>query len=448
MSDSVAYNFAGFGGTNAHAILEQFNPSEGRDSLISTGLNQSLLPFTFSAATEKSLSNLLESYCALLAREDIDLRRLAYTLACRRSPFPYKVAFVAYTKDELASKTREYLADDKKSTHSVAKTPSLLGVFTGQGAQWPQMGLQLIQTIPLARRIIEELDFSLATLPAADRPGWTILAELEKGSEASRLSQATIAQPLVNAVQLLLVNLLKHAGVTFSAVVGHSSGEIAAAYATGLISQKDAVRIAYYRGMHSKLARGPTGQDGGMLAVGTSLEDAGQFCALEDFEDRIFVAASNSKTSVTLSGDADAIAEAQAIFEEEGKFARTLKVDKAYHSPHMHPAAEPFLKSLKACGIKVLYPQAGSPKWFSSVHAETTLDSQSALDGEYWIDNLQGTVCFSQAVERAWQTMGPFDAAIEIGPHAALKGPATDTIQHLSGKQIPYTGSVGRSVWW
>ena len=424
--------------------MEQFHASEKRDSLTSTGLSQSLLPFTFSAATETSLSRLLESYSAFLATEDIDLRRLAYTLSCRRSPFPYKAAFVACGKDELASKIAGYLADNKKPTHSVAKTPSILGVFTGQGAQWPQMGLQLIHSFPLARGIIEQLDDFLATLPAADRPAWTILAELEKRSEFSRLSEATIAQPLVNAMQLLLVDLLKRAGVTFSAVIGHSSGEIAAAYAAGFISQKDAIRIAYYRGMHSKLARGKTGQDGGMLAVGTSLKDAEEFCALEDFEGKISVAASNSGTSITLSGDADAIAEAQAIFEEEGKFARTLRVDKAYHSHHMRPAAVPFLKSLKACGIKILQPPTGSPTWFSSVHPRTVLDTQAALDGQYWIDNMNGTVWFSQALEQAWQNLGPFDTAIEVGPHAALKGPVTDTVQHLSGKQISYTATLTR----
>lgn len=182
-----------------------------------------------------------------------------------------------------------------------------------------------------------------------------------------------------------------------------------------------------------------------MLAVGTSLEDAEELCALEDFQGRIVVAASNSATSVTLSGDADAIEEVQNVLLDEEKFARLLRVDKAYHSHHMLKAAGPFLASLEACGIQIQTPPAFAPKWFSSVRAGQVLNIDAGLEGLYWTENLNNPVLFSQAVEAAVTTNGPFETALEVGPHAALKGPASDVYQQVTGKPIStYNGTLFR----
>ncbi|KAK5132876.1 hypothetical protein LTR08_008396 [Meristemomyces frigidus] len=448
----ASVNSFGFGGTNAHAILDSYVApapikQEVNAEIQACQTGHSLLPIVFSASSEKSLRGLLELQAIYLeSTQSIDMCSLAYTLACRRSPLPHKAAFSAVNKKDLAAKIAAALSGDKVSLikRSVTKDPSVLAIFTGQGAQWPQLGLTLIQNIPYARHVIDELDHSLAMLPPPDRPDWTIMAELERDAGQSRLHEAAIAQPVVCAVQLLLVDLLQQAGVKLRGIVGHSSGEIAAACAAGLINRMDAIRIAYYRGYHSGLAVGPTGQKGATLAVGTSIEDAEEFCSLEDFKGRLVVAASNSAASVTLSGDADAIEEAQTVFEDEDKFARPLRVDKAYHSHHMHAAAEPFLQSLQACGITAHPPTPGSPRWFSSVHKGKIVDAKTALEGQYWVDNLNGTVLFSQALELALHAGGPFDAVIEIGPHAALKGPASDVIEQTTGHKVPYSGTLAR----
>lgn len=141
-----------------------------------------------------------------------------------------------------------------------------------------------------------------------------------------------------------------------------------------------------------------------MLAVGTSLEDAEELCNLEDFKGRIFVAASNSATSITVSGDVEAVEHAHIIFQEEGKFSRILRVDKAYHSHHMKPAAEPFLESLKACEIAVSARDSSQhyPAWFSSVRPRgEAMSRNDALNGQYWVENLNSRVSFSQALEMA-----------------------------------------------
>jgi acyl transferase domain-containing protein len=405
------------------------------------------LPFNFSATSEKSLRALVESYLSYLeTATTVDLRELAYTLACRRSAFPYKISFSAQTQSELCSKIGDCLAGDSSpfNARSVSNFSRMLGVFTGQGAQWPQMGAELIRSSSYARAIVEELDQSLATLPEADRPQWTIWAELQADSSASRLGEAAVAQPLTCAVQIVLVDLLHSAGIKFQSIVGHSSGEIAAAYAAGFLSRRDAIRIAYYRGFHSKLAEGPSGQKGAMIAVGTSYEDAMELCALEDFDGRIVVAASNSPTSVTISGDIDAIEEVKVILEEEDKFVRSLRVDKAYHSHHMKAASEPFLNSLRACNIQIRTPPEGSPTWFSSVYEATTVNGDMSLQGQYWVDNLNSPVLFMQALETALRMSDTFDMGLEVGPHPALKGPASDVIEDITGSGIPYASCLTR----
>lgn len=426
--------------------------NEDSTSLIDVRSNATtppFLPYLFSAASEKSLRALVESYSSYLkspAGASVDLRRLGYTLACRRSVLPYKISYTAATQEELSNAIDASLSGDPGlfNTRSSVKDSSVLGVFTGQGAQWPRMGAELIQS-SYARQIIAELDESLASLPESDRPRWTICEEIFAEAAASRLGQAAVAQPITCAVQILLLSLLERAGVRLQSVVGHSSGEIAAAYAAGFISRTDAIRIAYYRGFTSNLAAGPSGQAGGMLAVGTSYEDAQELCGLDGFQGRIAVAASNSPTSVTISGDIDAIEELKVILEEEGKFVRALRVDKAYHSHHMKPAAQSFLNSLQACNITVLTPPDNAPTWYSSVYQDRVIDTKIALDGQYWIDNLSRPVLFSQVLETAFRrTSHPFYAAIEVGPHPALRGPVLDMVKQVTDSSLEYTGCLSR----
>jgi acyl transferase domain-containing protein len=389
----------------------------------------------------------------LKANDPIDLRSLAFTLSCRRSALPLKVAFSATTKQQLCDKMEAQLQESSKESSGESRSPfgvlsstrssSILGIFTGQGAQWATMGVKLILSCHYAYQIIEELDQSLAALPEDDRPQWTMIQELLADSKTSRIGSAELSQPLCTAVQIVLANLLRSAGVQFKAVVGHSSGEIAAAYAAGFISAFDAIRIAYYRGLVTKRASGQGGVKGAMIAVGTSFEDAKEFCELEDFEGRLSVAASNSPTSVTISGDVDAIEEAKNLFEEEKKFARILKVDTAYHSHHMLPCSDPYTKSLQACNIEILRPM-DAPMWFSSVHQGMRIEARDTLKSHYWMDNMTRPVLFSQALNSAFEHCGSFDMALEVGPHPSLKGPAKDTIQDITGKSISYSGTLNR----
>jgi hybrid polyketide synthase/nonribosomal peptide synthetase ACE1 len=330
---------------------------------------------------------------------------------------------------------------DLSIRRSKINNPAILGVFTGQGAQWPRMGACLIETSIFAQQKIDWLDSIVRGLPAKDRPTWTIKEQLLAGDETSRITEAAVSQPLCLAIQVVLVDILHAAGVQFKAVVGHSSGEIGAAYAAGLLSVEDALRIAYYRGLHAKHASPPNGEKGAMIAVGASHAEALEMCADPRFKVRIQVAAVNSSSSITLSGDEGAIDEVLEVLKTEQKFARKLKVDTAYHSAHMLPCAEPYLESMNSCEIQ--RNDRTGPVWLSSV-TEGQKMFKEILTESYWVDNMCNTVLFSGAVAQAVSEAGPFDLTIEIGPHPALKGPATTTLEEF-GCEAPYTGLLSRA---
>ncbi|KAK6070456.1 polyketide synthase peptide synthetase [Seiridium cupressi] len=454
----VSVNSFGFGGSNAHAILEQYRGPSIDDSV--NGHSAEITPFTpfvFSAANEVSLVAQLQAYSDYLKVADgVNPSDLAWTLQTRRSQFATRASFSAMTLDELASKMDAKLAATKEKSGSTigirasskpgAETTRILGIFTGQGAQWATMGAALVSSSEYVRKRIEELEESLTTLPIADRPTWHLQDEILAGADTSRIAEAALSQPLCTAIQVVLVDLLQTAGVSFSAVVGHSSGEIGAAYAAGFLSARDAIRIAYYRGLYARLAgNSETGQKGAMLAVGTSLEDAQDLTKLRAFKGRLAIAAHNSSASITLSGDADAIIHAKKVFDEEKKFVRLLKVDTAYHSHHMLPCGDPYVDALRACGVRVNRDRSTTCAWYSSVTAgDKSVEPVDQLQDEYWRDNMTNAVLFADAVENAVAADDQISLAIEVGPHPALKGPATQKISDVRSTAIPYCGVLSR----
>ncbi|RDL35876.1 uncharacterized protein BP5553_06488 [Venustampulla echinocandica] len=439
----ASVNSFGFGGTNAHVILESFDPILDKTHATIKELHLPL-PFVFSATSTQSLARMVAAYSAYLkTRNPLDLRDLAHTLYARRSALPIKATFSALNHEQLWSKLDSAIATSTSDigTRSSTSSPRILGVFTGQGAQWVGMGKELLARSAQVQEIISRLDERLACLPAEDRPSWTLKGQLLAEASESRVHEAGISQPLCTAIQVALVDLLYESGAKFEAVVGHSSGEIGAAYAAGYISANDAIIIAYYRGLYAHL--GSEKVPGAMLAASTSMEDAIELCEFPEFEGRIVVAAWNSSSSVTLSGDANAIEDAKTILEDEKKFARLLKVDTAYHSHHMVPCADPYVKSLESSDIKVS-SLTNTCSWFSSVEDGELMGIRKDLEHTYWKDNMIKPVLFSTAIQRAIAMKGPFSIALEIGPHPSLQGPALQTIQELTGQTIPYAGLLRR----
>ncbi|KAL6232126.1 hypothetical protein BDW75DRAFT_247403 [Aspergillus navahoensis] len=460
----VSVNSFGFGGTNAHAILESYDGPYPKDegcrgndvngiSRISevNGLNglhghspakiPTILPFAFSAGTGKTLVAVLNSYEQYLRQNPtVSLMDLATSLMQRRSALRYRLAITATTASELLAKieVQSKAAKDGQMPQFMSERNSdekklLVGVFTGQGAQWQQMGYDLITSSPKALEWMEEMQQSLDQLPSKYRPSFSLLEELANAS--APLHTAGLSQPLCTALQVVLVRFLKSLGVTFDAVVGHSSGEIAAAYAAGYLTASDAIRIAYLRGIVASQAGVKGGQPGAMMAAGLSSGEATEICMRAEFEGRVTLAASNAPSSVTLSGDADAIHQLEQELKKEKKFARLLRVDTAYHSHHMHACSPAYKEALNVCDIQVSSP-ATSTKWYSSVYPGELVSfpkHASSLAGEYWIKNMVSP-------------LGEPALMIEVGPHPALKGPTQQTLASIlpSESEIPYLGVLQR----
>ncbi|KAF1993364.1 hypothetical protein P154DRAFT_450422 [Amniculicola lignicola CBS 123094] len=462
----ASVNSFGFGGTNAHVILETPPRAVQEEQQHHADDERFVGPLLLSANSQTSLVRTVEAYADYIRHnKQLDLADLTWTLQFRRTQFnANRTFFSGATRQNLLAYMDTFVTENNAASNTASTAsanegdpyaslgedgPSILGVFTGQGAQWPSMGRNLILHSPLFRQSIARCEDALMAL-GKDAPSWSLKEELLAQGEESRVAVAAIAQPLSLACQIGLVDLLHASGIKWRCVVGHSSGETAAAYAAGMITAEDAIRIAYYRGLHSHLAQGPQGQDGGMLAVGLSFDSAIELCERPEYKGRIVVAASNSPTSVTISGDIDAIDELKAHLDTERTFARKLNVDKAYHSHHMKPCADAYLNSLKSCNIKVSKPRDGCV-WVSSVRGDADMvleEDESAslqtLSSQYWVDNLLRPVLFAPAVECALWRAGPFDVAAEVGVHPALKGPTTQIFKASLGNSLPYFSVMRR----
>ncbi|KAK8055589.1 hybrid PKS-NRPS PsoA [Apiospora rasikravindrae] len=452
MPRRVSVNSFGFGGTNGHAILESWPHGPKHRALdVKQAPNAAAYgggPFVLSANSPTALISMAKSLSTYLkSHPNVDLARLAYTLS-RRSEFAFRASFSATSPAQLSSKLGGFQTSNTRALAIPESLPiRILAVFTGQGAQWPTMG-KALHRAAVFRSSMKQMQSALDSLP--DGPSWSIVEELCEPPKTSRIHQAALSQPLCTAIQIGLVEMLRAAGISFSAVVGHSSGEIGAAYAAGYLSATDAIRIAYYRGVYAKLAHGPQGSRGKMMAVSMTMEQATAFCDnLDPAFGNIGLAASNSRQSCTLAGDGDAIDEAKRLLDQQGTFARLLKVDTAYHSHHMRPCALPYLEAMRRCNVQLQDGERQSV-WYSSVYGLEgrwrALDG-TALAGQYWVDNMTKPVLFSQAVQRAIsEEQLCHDLIMEIGPHPSLKGPTSETVKTLTGMQLPYTGVLERGI--
>lgn len=275
-----------------------------------------------------------------------------------------------------------------------------------------------------------------------------------RDANSTRVHDTNISQPICVALQLCLVDLLRSWGISPSAVTSHSSGEIAAAYAVGVLSFKEALAVVYFRGelalKHQKLAS----LDGAMLAAGLSPAEAEPYLA--DLKSgRVVVACVNSPSSVTLSGDSLAIDEVEARLNGDGVFARKLKVPLAYHSHHMMHMAKEYTDSLTA----TLSPDRiwDDSVLYSSPVTGGIIASPKILTPEHWVRNLTSPVLFSQSFERMYfsepasddKSPGAprVDLVVEIGAHSTLSGPIRQIIERQgSNTTIHYTTCLKRNT--
>ncbi|EMR63202.1 putative polyketide protein [Eutypa lata UCREL1] len=311
-----------------------------------------------------------------------------------------------------------------------------------QGAQWAQMGTSLMKLFPIVWQTIQSLDQHLAKLKVP--PSWTIEALLNEAEDTSVVHEPEYSQPLTTAVQIAIVDLLGHWGINPAATIGHSSGEIGAAYAAGLTTAKNAIAAAYFRGKVAASLR----TDGAMLAVGMGENAVRHYIEEAGFLGRVIIGCYNSPSSTTLSGDKEAIEKLKETFDEENVFARILRTGgKAYHSHHMKEAATRYQSYLQDESV-VISATGLRPKvsMFSTVRTQVINAEWATIPDRYWADNLNSPVLFDQGVTHMLNKMPDISMLIEIGPHAALAGPLRQICQAYNKSGISYVPILKRKT--
>ncbi|GIL13952.1 MAG: polyketide synthase [Chloroflexota bacterium] len=389
----------GIAGTNAHVVLQE---APARDYPAVPRADVYVLPL--SARTPEALVDLARAYEATAGQSD--LHDLCYSASVRRAHHPYRMAAVAHSPEELVEQLEAFSKGETRrglvvGTQDQAAERRVVFVFPGQGGQWLGMGRQLFEQEPVFREALERC-------AAAVRPyvEWDLLAELLRADEnTSRMDEIDVVQPALFVIQVALAELWRSWGIAPDAVIGHSMGEVAAAYVSGALSLDDAARIICRRSLLMKRVSGM----GAMAMVELPLEEAE--AALGEYADRVGVAVTNSPRSCVLSGDPAALAEVVAALQSRDVFCRPVKVDVAAHSPHMDALRPELVRDLAG-----LQPVNAAVPVYSTVTGE--LRDGAALDADYWGANLRQPVLFAKAVRHALED--GYNTFIEISPHPVL----------------------------
>ncbi|KAI9642743.1 hypothetical protein NHQ30_008474 [Ciborinia camelliae] len=469
----ASVNSFGFGGSNAHVILDDayhylqdrnlsgnhitipgideqdsdsgLSVASGEDRLDASSELETLL--VFSSHDQNGIKRLTESYSEFFNKKASKghsyLQDLAYTLAAHRTAFDFRTYAVYSSTKNILERTLN-LPKPKRAL----RNNNIAFIFTGQGAQWAAMGHELLLN-PVFNDSILRGQICIDSLGCK----WKI-KDLLSDSKSHDINIPEYCQPVCTALQVALVDLLSYWGIQPKATVGHSSGEIGAAYAAGGISHESAIKIAYFRGIFvDEIEKRLGDRKGTMMAAGLTESEAAEYLSKVPVgKGAAVIGCVNSPSSVTLSGDIQAINDLETSIKSDGKFARKLRVNVAYHSPHMQVVAQDFLESLGKIDTN---PSFQAPM-FSSVTTDK-LESPSQLDAAYWARNMVSAVRFSSAVGNLVKHSEPtgrgqlrqveWSAMIELGPHETLKGPAMETINLENpkvGKSLSYMALVRR----
>ena len=407
----VGVNGFGFGGTNAHVILESpvakvstLRPKRPDD------LRPVRTPLFISGKSEAALKEAAKQYAALLRKENIvDLYDIAYSAAFNREWHEHRAVVFAGTPHAMASALTCFAADKPSKLAVVTATgmspaSKLAFIYSGNGSQWEGMGRQLLAENATFRAAVQAVERYFEKYE-----DFSLEEELNGAYGSGRYERTEIAQPALFAIQVGVTEMLRFLGVMPSAVAGHSVGEVAAAWASGALTLEQAVRVIYYRSHFQGLTKG----QGQMTAV--ALSEAQMRILLEErkLTDSVAIAGINSARGVTLSGSAEALTQLENNLADRQIVFKRLDLDYAFHSAAMDPIQAGLEKALRA-----IAPQKTKIDFVSTVTGDIAPGEQ--LDGNYWWDNIRQPVQFERAIGTIRQ-LG-IDVFVEVGPHAVLRG--------------------------
>ena len=435
-------NSFGYGGANAHAIIENSDihvpPGYGQSAKLCAhlrgGRKSYLIPI--SATSEASFRARVLDLADYVRRQDVDIVDLAQSLGIRRSHLLHRGFFVCQDRNLHDNLHLDNMTSS--SSESASSSTPFAFVFTGQGAQWPEMCKELFQEFPTFRRAISEMEEVLSSL--SHPPDWSLEKAILEPAASSMIHDPSISQPACTAIQIGLVNLLTTWGIRPTTVIGHSSGEIAAAYAAGKLTAAKAITVSYYRG----LVVGKYNTDGAMMVAGISRTLANSEIESAGLQGKIRVACINSSESVTISGDSCAVDAMLQILQKQKIFARKIITNgRAYHSHHMLALGEEYQLMLDQAfeAVNSYSDSSTNIPWVSTVTGEL---HSGPIDGSYWRSNLERPVLFADGVKQlAKDNSYHF---IEIGPHSAMEMPIKQISSELAlnGKDCIYSTAISR----
>ncbi|MGW4741981.1 type I polyketide synthase [Nocardia xishanensis] len=415
----AAVSSFGISGTNAHVILEQAPDAapmpphaEGRADAAARPIAPPVIPWVLSAKTAEALTGQSQRLRERLAAgpDPVDV---GLSLVTSRSLFPHRAVVLGGGEAALLTGIAD-LSCGNPAANAVTGRADVDGrtvfVFPGQGSQWLGMAAVLLDTAPVFAAQLEECAAALAEFV-----DWSLLDMLRDNELAARLDSPAVVQPALFAVMVALARLWRSLGVEPDAVVGHSQGEIAAAYVAGALSLREATRIVVVR---SRVVQELSGR-GGMVSVLRPAEEVAELIETR-WTGMLSVAVVNGAASTVVSGDIDALDELLAHCDGGG---RRVAVDYAAHSHRIDDVRAEFLRDLGAVPAN---PTAIPV--ISSVTGEV-LDG-AEMDAEYWFRNLRAPVRFDRAIATAYARRGR--AFVECSPHPVL---TADVREFLDGTE-------------
>ncbi|PRP97905.1 Erythronolide synthase, modules 1 and 2 [Enhygromyxa salina] len=415
----AAVSSFGISGTNAHVLVEEApveDIAEGpreRDEEHAQSW-RCLLLSSPSASALPGLAARLRDH--LRANPQLRLTDVAYTLAAHRTQFEHRVVLVV---DSLAAAvtTLDALARGQTppevSVGRARAAPRSAFLFTGQGAQRPGMGADLVAAFPAFRAAFDEICRRFA--PHLERSLRAVIFAEPGSDDAALLGETAYTQPALFALEVALFRLLESWGLAPDLVLGHSIGELAAAHVAGVMSLADACELVAERGRLMQSMR----EDGVMISIQAS-ED--ELRPLVDADPGVDIAGLNGPRSTVLSGDEQAARSVAARFEARGRKTRQLAVSHAFHSHHM----EPMLDELRAVAETSTFA-APRTSLVSNVTGRLA-DPDLLRSPDYWARQVRAAVRFADGVrelEREGVTL-----AVELGPHGVLTASAATCLEH------------------
>lgn len=392
----------GFSGTNAHVVLEEAPE-------IAIPANEIERPrhlFTLSARGEKPLRERARDLAAVLEQDAaLDLANVAHTLNSGRSAFPYRLAFTADSMGEAVGKLRAFEAgeDDPGLLRHVVQMerPRIAFLFTGQGAQYLNMGRELYETQPTFRATLDACDAILSQY----MPGGLLPVLFGDESQAETLNNTAYTQPALFAVEYALAQLWQSWGITPSAVLGHSVGEFVAACLAGVFSLEEGLRLIAERGR----LMGALPAGGVMAAVMADEASVAEW--IKPFGPGVVIATLNGPENTVISGTGEAVEAAMAAIAERGVKTRRLKVSHAFHSPLMDPMLADFERVLKTVQFK-------RPQMRLAANVSGGFETEALTRPDYWLKQARGAVRFASGVQTLYDA--GYRIFLEIGPNATL----------------------------